>query len=141
MSAKQLVTSPAAADWGDLPYCQAAISNGFLFISGQLGMDIKTGKPAEGIHAQAESILTQIQGILSAAGCTIDDVVQTTCYLVNRERDYAGFNEVYKKYFKDPSCYPARATVEVKGLAPGYVLEIQAVARCQEAKECIGRPT
>ncbi len=130
MNDKRLVTSPAAADWGDLPYCQGVVSNGFLFISGQLGMDIETGQPAEGIHAQAESILTQIKGILAAAGCTLDDVVQTTCYLVNRARDYEGFNEVYKKYFTDPSRYPARATVEVKGLAPGYVLEIHAVARC-----------
>lgn len=134
MSDKRLVTSQEAADWGDLPYCQGAISNGFLFISGQLGMDIKTGKPAEGIHAQAESILTQIGGILAAAGCSFDDVVQTTCYLVDRARDYDGFNEIYRKYFNDPSRYPARATVEVKGLAPGYVLEIQAVARCQAAK-------
>ncbi|MGD9945140.1 MAG: RidA family protein [Burkholderiaceae bacterium] len=130
MNDKRHVASPEAADWGDLPYCQAAISNGFLFISGQLGMDKKTGKPAEGIRAQAESILTQIKGILAAAGCSLDDVVQTTCYLVDRARDYDGFNEVYKKYFDDPARYPARATVEVKGLAPGYVLEIQAIARC-----------
>ena len=130
MNDKRLVTSPEAADWGDLPYCQAAISNGFLFISGQLGMDTKTGQPADGIHAQAESIFAQITGIVAAAGCSLDDIVQTTCYLVDRARDYEGFNEVYKKYFKDPSRYPARATVEVKGLAPGYVLEIQAIARC-----------
>ena len=133
MKDKRTVSAPEAADWGTLPYCQGVVSGGFLFISGQLGMDQKTGKPAEGIHAQAESILTQIRGILAAAGCTFDDVVPTTCYLVNRARDYDGVNEVYKKYFTDRSNYPARATGEVTGLAPGDGLEIHAVARCAEA--------
>jgi len=130
MSSKRTVSTPKAADWEGLPYCQATISNGFLFISGQLGIDMKTGQPAQGIHAQAESILQQIEGILQAAGCTFDDVAQTTCYLVNRARDYEGFNQVYKKFFSNPASYPARATVEVKGLAPGYALEIHAIARC-----------
>lgn len=131
MTDSRTVSSPEAADWGDLPYCQGMISNGFLFISGQLGMNMATGQPAEGVEAQCDSILKQIRGILAAAGCTFDDVVKTNCYLVNRERDYVGFNKVYCKYFTNKAKYPARATVEVKGLAPGYVLEIEAVARCE----------
>lgn len=126
---KKIVSTSKAADWGDLPYSQGVIGSGLVFVSGQLGINRNTGKPEDGIHAQTESVLQQIEAILDAAGCKIDDVLKTTCYLVNRERDYAGFNEVYRKHFTDTKNYPARVTVEVSQLAPGYVIEIDAVAR------------
>ncbi|HSW20619.1 MAG TPA: RidA family protein [Ramlibacter sp.] len=126
---KKLVVTPHAANWGDLPYSQGVIDAGLVYVSGQLGVNLPDGGPAEGIHAQTDSVLRQIEAILAAAGCGMDDVLKTTCYLVNRERDYVGFNEVYKKYFKNPAAYPARVTVEVSALAPGYVIEIEAIAR------------
>jgi 2-iminobutanoate/2-iminopropanoate deaminase len=125
---KQALNTDKAWDWGDLPYPQGILSGDLVFVSGQLGIDLKTGKPAAGgIKAQTRAVLEQIQAILETAGCTLEDVLKTTCYLTNRERDYVGFNEVYREFF--PSNTPARATIEISKLAPGYDIEIEAVAR------------
>ncbi|VTU46468.1 Enamine/imine deaminase (plasmid) [Variovorax sp. SRS16] len=125
---KQLISTPHATDWGDIPHSQGVAVPGLVFVSGQLGVDLETGKPAQGIHAQTEAVLRQIQAILEAAGCGMADVVKTNCYLTDRGRDYAGFNEIYRKFFPDPSAYPARVTVEVSALAPGCCIEIDAIA-------------
>lgn len=127
---KKIISTPDAWDWGSLPYSQAIVSGDLVFVSGQLGVDFATGKPADGIKAQTRSVLEQIRSILAAAGCTLDDVVKTNCYLTDRERDYVGFNEVYREFFVSET--PARVTVEVSKLAPGFVIEIDAVARCRK---------
>lgn len=123
---KKVIQTDKAADWGDLPYSQGVVAGDFVFVSGQLGIDRATGKPADGVKRQTELVLDNIRAILEAAGCSLNDVVKTTCYLTNRQSDYAGYNEVYRRYFKGD--YPARVTVEVSNLAPGYVIEIDAVA-------------
>ena len=107
---KKVVSTPDAWNWGNLPYSQAIVSGDLVFVSGQLGVDFATGKPA--------------------AGCTLGDVVKTNCYLTDRERDYVGFNEVYREFFVSET--PARVTVEVSKLAPGFIIEIDAIARCRK---------
>lgn len=125
---KQAVNTKKAWDWGDLPYPQAIVSGDLVFVSGQLGVDLATGRPTEGgIKPQTRAVIEQIQAILEAAGCTLDDILKTTCYLTDRGRDYVGFNEVYREFF--PSGAPARATIEISKLAPGFDIEIEAVAR------------
>lgn len=96
-------------------------------MSGQLGVDQATGKPADGIEPQTRSVLEQIAAILAAAGCSMADVVKTNCYLTDRERDYVGFNRAYRQFFTGTK--PARVTVEVSKLAPGFIVEIDAIAR------------
>lgn len=122
----EVVVADEAWDWGELPYSQAIVSDGLVFVSGQLGVDLRTGQPMEGVVEQTRSVLRQIQSILAAAGCDMSDVVKTHCYLTNRQRDYVEFNQVYREFFGDNK--PARVTVEVSNLAPGFIVEIDAIA-------------
>lgn len=125
---KTVVSTPNAPQWKGLPYPQALKAGGFLFISGQLGVDLATGEPVEGAQAQTRLIFEYIGEILKAAGLGYDSIVKTSCFLTNRERDYEAFNEVYRTYLDTAP----RFTVEVKGLAPGCFVEIEAIALLEE---------
>lgn len=108
------------------PYSQAVLSDGWLFVSGQLGFDPASGKMIDGdVKAETEQVIKNLKAILESAGLGLDKVVKTTVYLRSLA-DFAAMNEVYSKYFKDP--FPARATVEVTGLPRGAAVEIEAVA-------------
>lgn len=108
------------------PYSQAVEAGGLLFVSGQLPVDVNTGKFVEGgIREQTEQSLKNIGHILEAAGCTYDHVVKTTC-LLSDIADFAAMNEVYAKYFMH-DC-PARAAFAVKALPLGALVEIEVVA-------------
>lgn len=108
------------------PYSQAVLSDGWLFVSGQIPLDPKTGKLVEGgIAIQTEQALANLGAVVEAAGLTLDRVVKTTVYLKDLQ-DFAAMNEVYSKFFKAP--YPARAAVEVSALPRGAAVEIEAVA-------------
>jgi len=108
------------------PYSQAVEAGGFVFVSGQIPIDPKTGNVAQGdIKSQARLIMENAGAILTASGCTLASVVKTTIYL----KDMANFgvvNEVYGGYFTaDP---PARATVEVSRLPKDVAMEMDFVA-------------
>ena len=94
------------------PYSQAIAANGMLFISGQLPIDPATGVMPEGITAQAEQCMKNLEAILNEAGCTFDNVVD--------------MNAVYGKYFKG-DC-PARAAFAVKELPKKALVEIEMIA-------------
>jgi len=108
------------------PYSQAIRAGGFLFCSGQIPLDPKTGKMVEGgIELQTERVLENLTTILAAGGSAPGKVVKTTVYLTDLG-DFPGMNRVYGKYFPvDP---PARATVQVAKLPAGALVEIDAVA-------------
>lgn len=121
---KQVQTDMAPKAVG--PYSQAVISNGFVFCSGQLGLDPLTGKlSGTTIQEQSQQALTNIQSVLEAAGSSLGKVVKTTCYLQNIS-DYQAFNEVYSMYFSETK--PARAAIEVAKLPMDALVEIEAVA-------------
>lgn len=107
------------------PYSQAIATDEFVFCAGQLGTDPATGELAEGVEAQAEQALRNIQAVLDAAGCTFADVVKTTCFLADIG-DFAAFNAVYTRFMTDPP--PARSTFQVAALPKGGRVEIEAVA-------------
>ncbi|MBD3368904.1 RidA family protein [Candidatus Fermentibacteria bacterium] len=107
-------------------YSQAVESGGFLFISGQIGLDPVSGELVEGLGEQAERALSNLRAVLSAAGLSMTDVVKSTVYLKDMS-DFGKVNEVYARFFQPP--YPARAAVEVPGLPKGALVEIEAVAR------------
>lgn len=107
-------------------YSQAVESGGFLFISGQIGLDPVSGGLEEGLEGQAERALSNLRAVLSAAGLSMTDVVKSTVYLKDMS-DFAKVNEVYARFFRPP--YPARAAVEVSALPKGALVEIEAVAR------------
>ena len=65
------------------PYSHACEANGFIFTSGQLGIDPATGKLAEGVEAQAHQALVNIDNVLKTAGATMKDILKTTIFLVD----------------------------------------------------------
>lgn len=122
---KKVINSPKAPK-AIGPYSQAIEVNGFLYISGQLPVDVNTGKVVEGgIQAQTEQSLKNIGYILEEAGMNYSNVVKTTC-LLSDIANFAAMNEVYAKYFTS-EC-PARAAFAVKDLPMGAMVEIEVVA-------------
>ena len=109
------------------PYSQAIRADGYLFCSGQLGLDPATGDfVAPDVAAQAEQALRNLGAVLEAAGLTFGDVVKTTIFLADIG-DFATVNGVYGRFVTDPP--PARSTVAVAALPKGGRVEIEATAR------------
>ena len=107
------------------PYVQAVLVGDTMYLSGQLPIDPATGKLVAGdIRAQTQRVLQNLQAVLAANKMSLDDAVMANVYLTNLA-DAAVMNEVYGSFFKQP---PARATVEVKGLALGALIEISLIA-------------
>jgi 2-iminobutanoate/2-iminopropanoate deaminase len=108
------------------PYSQAIRTNGFLFVSGQVALDPKTGEiVGADIRQQTERVLENVKGILEAAGSNLHHVVKTTVFLKDMN-DFSTVNEVYAKYF--PSAPPARSTVQVSRLPKDALVEIEVIA-------------
>ena len=107
------------------PYAQAIKANGFLFTSGQLGIDPATGKLAEGVEAQAHQALVNIDNVLKTAGATMKDILKTTIFLVDLN-DFAAVNRIYGDYFG--SEFPGRSCFQVSKLPAGGLVEIEVVA-------------
>ena len=96
-----------------------------MFLSGQLGLDPRTGQLADGVVAQAEQSLKNIEVLLAAAGAALDNVVKTTVFLADIA-DFTAVNEVYASKFPEP--YPARSAVQVGALPAGALVEIEVIA-------------
>lgn len=108
------------------PYSQAIEVNGFVFASGQIPLDPKTGTFVEGgIKEQTRQALTNASSILKAAGTDLAHVVKTTVYLDSMD-DFAVMNEVYAEFFSHP--FPARSAVAVKKLPKGALVEVEVLA-------------
>ena len=107
------------------PISPAVIADDRLvFVAGQVPM--RNGQPAgDDIASQTHYTIDLIEAILKRAGCTLDDVVKTTVWLVNAS-DYPGFNEAYAQRFPAATA-PARSTV-ISGLIAPVLVEIEAVA-------------
>jgi 2-iminobutanoate/2-iminopropanoate deaminase len=119
-------TESAPAPFQGAPYSQAVISNGFVFVSGQLSL-----KPGEKvlsggtIEEQTEQVFANLAAILAEAGSGLDKLVKTTVFLQNLG-DFQGMNGVYATHVGDQP--PARSTVEVAQLPSGALVEIEAIA-------------
>ena len=111
-------------------YSPGIIHNGFVFVSGQLPMDLKTREPFTGaIEGQTELALLNVENVLKAAGSDLDHVVQMTIYVSDMEL-WAQVNETYSKVMGEHR--PARAIVPVKDLHFGTKIEVQAIAAVKE---------
>lgn len=107
------------------PYSQAIRAGEFLYLSGQIGINPASGKiEAATVAEQAEQVCKNIEAVLAAAGLSMENVIKTTCFLVDMA-DFAAFNEVYAKHFVGK---PARSCVAVKALPAGALCEIESVA-------------
>jgi 2-iminobutanoate/2-iminopropanoate deaminase len=124
----EVQTSGAPAAIG--PYSQGIRTDQLVFTAGQTGSIPASGELAEGVAAQAERALLNLEAILDAAGSGPDRVLKTTIFLVEMG-DFATVNEVYARHFPVP--YPARSTVCVKALPKGALVEVEAVALREES--------
>ncbi len=112
-------------------YCQAVASNGFVFTSGQLGMDPKTNKLVNGIENQINQVMKNLEQVLLAAGSDLSQIVKTTILLADIE-DFAIVNEVYAKYLENN--FPARSAYQVANLPLQALVEIEAIAFVSDEK-------
>lgn len=128
------VVSGKAKPLGKYPHVKRA--GDFLIVSGTssrradntiAGADLDpSGKLELDIRVQTASVIENVRDILCSAGADLEDVVEITTYLVSMN-DFAGYNEVYGKYFSENG--PARTTVAVHQLPhPHLLIEIRAVA-------------
>ena len=123
MSLRAVATDGAPTAIG--PYSQGVDAGNLVFVAGQVGRDPGTGDLPEGIEAQTERAMKNIQAILEAAGLSWANVAKTTCLLADID-DFQAFNGVYVNFVSDPR--PARATYAVKALPGGALVEVEAFA-------------
>ena len=108
------------------PYSQAIVAGSLVFTAGQIPLDPATMTLVEGdVTAQTEQVMANLGAVLAAAGSSFEQVVKTTCFLVDLG-DFAAFNMVYGRYFGEAP--PARSTVQVAKLPAGARVEVEAVA-------------
>jgi 2-iminobutanoate/2-iminopropanoate deaminase len=106
-------------------YAQAVEAQGFVFLSGVLPDIASIDPAARDFSAQCEAVLRQCQAVLAAAGCTLDDVVQCTAYIVGVEH-WPAFNAAYARVLGAHK--PARTVVPVPELHHGFLVEVQMTA-------------
>jgi len=109
-----------------VPLSQAIKVGDWIFASGQLGLDVTTGKLAPGgIAAETRQVCENLKAVLEAAGSSLDNVVKVTIYMVDLG-ELMEMNEVFSRYFPlDP---PARTTFQCVALVGGARVEIEAIA-------------
>lgn len=118
-----LTTQNAPAAIG--PYSQGIAVGDLVFCSGQIPVDPKTGLIPDGIEQQAEQSCKNVAAVLASAGCGMEQVVKTTCFLADMN-DFAAFNQVYARYFVGK---PARSCCAVRTLPKNVLCEIEAIAQ------------
>lgn len=107
-------------------YSQGIDAGAFVFTSGQGPNDPETGKPVgDDIRTQTRRTLDNLKAVLAEAGLDFRHVVKVTTHLQHLQRDFAGYDEVYREYFEEP--YPVRTTVGSDLM--GILVEIDVVAR------------
>lgn len=121
---KEIKTEMAPQGIG--PFSQAIEANGFVFASGQIALDPKTGELNSGsVEEQTRLVLNNLKSVFEAAETSLDNVVKCNVYLQDMG-DYSGMNAVYGEFFSSP--YPARAAVQVARLPKDVKVEIEAIA-------------
>ncbi|MBI9048605.1 MAG: RidA family protein [Anaerolineaceae bacterium] len=124
MAKKVIITDKAPKAIG--PYSAGIQANGFVYTSGQLGMDPQTGNFVEGgVEAETKRALQNLQAVLEAGGSGLEYVLKTTVFLRDMN-DFAKMNAVYETFFTNQP--PARSAVQVAALPKGAAVEIEAVA-------------
>lgn len=120
---KEVFTNKAPEAIG--PYSQAVIAGDFLYASGSIGINPKSGEVVEGIEKQTTQVMENLRTILQEGNVDFSQVVKFTIYLQNMN-DFAKVNEIYGRYLTKP--YPARATVEVSRLPKDVLVEMDVIA-------------
>ena len=110
------------------PYSQAIKVGDFVFTSGQLPLDPKTGKLVHGgIEEQIRQAIGNLKVVLEAAGASLETTVKTTLFILRME-DFPKINKIYSELFHDAN--PARSCVAVSAIPKGAQVEVEAIAVC-----------
>jgi 2-iminobutanoate/2-iminopropanoate deaminase len=122
---KKVETKEAPAAVG--PYSQGTETDGFIFVSGQLPVDPKTGqKVEEDIKVQTDRVIENLKAVLKSAGSDLSRVVRCDVFLKDMNH-FKDMNEVYaSKFSTDPK--PARQAVQVGKLPLDALVEISCIA-------------
>lgn len=107
------------------PYSQAIEINGFVYTSGQIGLNPETGEMVNGVEAQAHQVMKNVSSILKAAGTENKNIVKAMIFLQNMD-DFSLVNEIYASYLEEP--YPARSAVEISKMPKGAMVEVEVIA-------------
>lgn len=125
MTKEAVVSSRLAPPVG--PFSAAIRAGGFIYVSGQVGLDPTTGKLVEGgVERQTEQVFRNLAVVLEAAGKSLDDVVRAGVYVTNMA-DFSVMNAIYAKHFDKP--HPARTTLGVAALPLGAAVEIDLIVK------------
>jgi len=109
------------------PYSQAVAYGNFVFASGQIPIDPKTGMVVEGgIAEQAEQVMRNMEAVLASAGSGLGRVVKSTVFIRNMQ-DFVAINKIYAGHFNG-AILPARSVVEVSALPKGVLIEMEVIA-------------
>lgn len=116
----------------NLPFNHVVKAGGFLFLTSQLSVNLKTGDIKNGtIVEQTQQSLENVKFLLSHCGATMDDIVKVVIYMRNL-KDFDKVNQVYRKYFTQGN-EPARVAVQAISPIDGVDIEIEVVAfNCKE---------
>ena len=106
-------------------YSQGVEYGGVYYFSGQIGINPETSNMQEGVQAQLDQVLVNIDSLLDGVGITREHILKTTIFLTDLN-NFSLVNEAYIKYFSDP--YPARSCVEASALPKGALVEIEVIA-------------
>jgi 2-iminobutanoate/2-iminopropanoate deaminase len=107
------------------PYSQAVEANGFIYTSGQIGLDEKGVMVAGDVENQTHQVMKNLFYVLEAAGAHFNDVIKTTIFLADMN-DFDKVNKIYAHYFGTHK--PVRSTVAVKTLPKNALVEIDCIA-------------
>lgn len=121
---KIISTKDAPAALG--PYSQGVLSNGFLFTSGQIAMNVNGEFLDGGIALETNQVLINLKAILKEADLTLSDVVKANIFLVNMD-NFDVVNRIYEKFMGEHK--PARSTVGVASLPKNANIEIEFIAK------------
>ncbi|MCT4545147.1 MAG: RidA family protein [Vallitalea sp.] len=127
MSKKVIATDNAPGAIG--PYSQGIVMGDFVYTSGQLPINIKTGEMPETIEEQTKYSLENVKAIIEEAGSSMENVIKTTVFLSDMN-NFTKMNEVYKSFFS--SDFPARSCVEVARLPKDALVEIEVIAELKK---------
>jgi 2-iminobutanoate/2-iminopropanoate deaminase len=112
------------------PYSLGIKVGDFVFTSGQLGLDASTGAIVPGgVEVETRQALINLQAILENGHSSMNQVVKTTVFLKDMA-DFAKMNSVYAEFFKEK--FPARSAVQVAALPRNAMVEIEAIAVCDQ---------
>nr|BAL53291.1 hypothetical conserved protein [uncultured Aquificae bacterium] len=115
------------------PYSQAVICGSWLFLSGQVGIDPKTGLLKDSFEEQVRQIFENVEEILKTAGADKNSITKVVVYLKDLSL-FATFSVLYQEFLKDVEVKPARTTVGVSELPLGAMVEIDIIAAVKQER-------